>query len=73
MDNTPTAEADSLDVRMSPMACFLFVNAIGAVWKSISWAASSCPNAAAAKHRFQGYPRSKAKCRSCGTLLFREA
>ncbi|KKM75851.1 hypothetical protein LCGC14_1386100 [marine sediment metagenome] len=72
MDNTPTAEADSLDVRMSPMARFLRVNATRIMWESISRAASSCPNAATAKHHFSGYPRQRARCRSCGTPLFRE-
>ncbi len=73
MDNTPAEEADQLDVQTRPgiMASLIFANAMRVMWERISWAASSCPNAARAKHRFSGYPRESARCRSCGTPLFR--
>ena len=75
MDNTPTAEADQLDVQTRPgiMASILFADAMGVMYGSISRAASACAVAGSGKHKFSGYPRSKARCRSCGMTLFREA
>jgi len=75
VDNTPTAEADRLDVQTRPgiIASTLFTNAMRSMYGSISLAASSCPVSGSGKHKFQGYPRSKAKCRSCGEALFRQA
>jgi len=74
LDNTPTEVADQLDVQTRPsiMASFLFANAMSTMWKSISLAASSCPISNSGKHKFHGYPRRKAKCRSCSTPLFKE-
>lgn len=53
------------------MASFLFANAMGVMYDSISQAASTCAVAGSGKHRFSGYPRREAKCRSCGVSLFR--
>ena len=73
MDNTPTAEADQLNkqVRHSLMSGFLFASAMKDMYGSISRAASSCALARSGKHRFSGYPRESARCRSCGVQLFR--
>ncbi len=73
MDNTPVEEADRLDVQTRPsiMSSILYTNAVRIMWESISRAASACAVAGSGKHRFSGYPRSKARCRSCGTPLFR--
>ena len=73
MDNTPVAEADQLDVQTRPgiMASLHFANAMRVMYGSISRAASACAVAGSGKHRFSGYPRNKARCRSCGVSLFR--
>lgn len=73
MDNTPAEETDQLNtaVRHSPMSSFLFANAMSGMWAGIGRAASACAVAGSGKHRFSGYPRESARCRSCGIPLFR--
>ncbi len=70
MDNTPTAEADQLNLAVG-MPSVPYTNAMRIMWESISRAASACSVAGSGKHRFSGYPRESARCRSCGTPLFR--
>ena len=72
MDNTPTAEADQLNLAIG-MPSVPYANAMRVMWGSISRAASACAVAGSGKHKFSGYPRSKARCRSCGMTLFRMA
>jgi len=75
MDSTPAEEADQLDtaVRQRPISgLIIFAHAMEVMYGSISRAASYCNKRRTRQHRFAGYPRSKSKCRSCGTPLFRE-
>ena len=71
MDNTPVEEADQLNLAIG-MPRVLYTNAVRIMWESISRAASACPSASSGKHRFSGYPRESARCRSCGVPLFRK-
>ncbi|KKN08693.1 hypothetical protein LCGC14_1053920, partial [marine sediment metagenome] len=56
MDNTPTDVADQLDVQTRPSitASFLFANAMGVMYGSISRAASTCAVSGSGKHHFSG-------------------
>ncbi len=73
MDNTPTTDADQLDgtVRHSIMSDIIFGHAMEVMYGSISRAASYCNKSRTRRHRFSGYPRESARCRSCGVVLFR--
>ncbi len=72
MDNTPTADADQLNLSIG-VPSVSYANAMRVMWGSISRAASACAVAGSGKHRFSGYPRESARCRSCGVSLFRMA
>ncbi len=75
MDNTPVEEADQLDgtVRYSISSSIIFGHAMEVMYGSISRAASYCNKSRTRRHRFAGYPRESARCRSCGVPLFRMA
>jgi len=60
-------------VRMSDLYRRIFIDRLKEMYGSISRAASSCALSRSGKHRFSGYPRESARCRSCGVPLFREA
>lgn len=70
MDNTPTEEAEDLNksVRMpSIIEKFILQNNLRHMFKAISRGASHCDKSGNGEHRFEGYPRSKARCKWCHT------